>query len=423
MLTPEKKDADDRLARAIDAVRNESMAEGPSAEAIEHTIELIGARQRDAKLTWTGSYVDFSRQRGLIAAGALAAALLLIVFVINNSRPTLALAQVIEKIRSSQSTSFRVEQYWGEPRRQTGSTLTRISRPDKSRTDWDTPQGKATSIINGSRMLMLNAARKTALVGEIPRGGIRSEASALDELKSLVERDARTLGEKDLDGVRAKGFEAIIKDRKFTLWANVKTGEPVRIECEPLKNSPAAILPMQVLSDFKFDEKFPEELFSLDIPADYYVTEQRHESVQPIEMVATYLKEYAARHAGQFPLELKPDTAALAAALGLPEDRRKFSEAERKLAAAVDSVAMVLKTAAAGRQYQYFPGGKLGQENRMVFWCVDPLITATVVPLVPSPQQVVQPPPRSEDLKGQILFGDLQIKKMSKDQLPPAPVQ
>ncbi len=423
MFTPEIQDADDRLSRAIDALRNEPVADGPSDDALERTIRAVGESSSNASMIWEGYYIDVSRRRGLIATGALAAALLLMLFVINSSRPTLALAQVIDKIRSARNISFRVDQYWGEPRRHTGSTLTRISGPDKSRTDWSVPQGGVVSIQNGKRLLLLNAAKKTAIVSEVPPGGIQSAAGALDELKSLVEKDARTLGEQDLDGVRAKGFEAIIKGRKFTLWANVKTGEPVRIECEPLKDSPTAILPMQILSDFKFDENFPDELFSLDIPADYYVTEQRHESVRPVELVATYLKEYAARHAGEFPPELKPDTAALAAAVGLPEDRRKFSEAERKLAAAVDLVAMVLKTAEPGRQYQYFPGGKLGQENRMVFWCVDPLITGTVVPLVPSPKQVVEPPPRSENLKRQVLFGDLQIKQMTKDQLPPEPTQ
>jgi outer membrane lipoprotein-sorting protein len=358
----------------------------------------------------------------LAAAGAIAAALLLGLFLIDYPRPKLALGQVIEKIRTARNISFRVDQYWGEPRRLTGSSLTQISEPDRSRTEWRVPQGNAVSIRNGNRLLLLNVAKKAAVVSKVPPGGMQSAAASLDELKSLVEKDAHSLGEKELDGVQVQGFEAVIKGRKFTFWANVKTGEPVRIECEPLKDSPAAVLPIQVLSDFKFGETFSDELFSLKVPADYDVREERHEPVRPVELMAAYLKAYAARHAGAFPAELKTDAAELAATLGLPEDRRKFSEAERELADAVNLVAMLLKTAKSGQQYQYYPGGRLGQQERMVFWCVDPLITGTVVPLVPNPNQKVQPQ-RFESLKRKVLFGDLQVKQMAKEEMPPAPAE
>jgi outer membrane lipoprotein-sorting protein len=420
MVTSNQQGDDDRLARTTVALRNEPIADGPSAEALARTILAVSEPSANTTVTWKDSYTAVSRRRGLTAAGAIAAAVLLGLFLIGYPRPKLALGQVIEKIRTARKMSFRVDEYGGEPRRLTGSSLTQVSEPDKLRTEWHEPQGDVVSIRNGKRLLLLNAAKKAAVVSEVPPGGIQSSAAALDQLKSLVEKDARTLGEKELDGVQVQGFEAVIKGRKFTLWANVKSGDPVRIVSEPLKDSPAAILPIQVLSDFKFGETFSDELFSLNVPADYDVRQERHEPVRPVEMVAAYLKAYAARHAGEFPVELKTDAAELAATVGLPEDRRKFSEAERELADAVNLVAMLLKTAKAGQQYQYYPGGKLGQQERMVFWCVDPLVTGTFVPLVPSPNQEVQPQ-RFEALDRKVLFGDLHTKQMTKDQMPPEP--
>lgn len=421
MLTPEKQDADDRLARAIVAMRNEPMAEGPSAEAIERTIHAVGTQQSDASVTWEGSYVDVSRRRGLIAAGALAATLLLAFVIVNSSRPTLALGQVIEKIRSARDFSFRAEMRH-QQQATSSTTLTRISEPDKSRTDWDSAGTGTIGIRNGNRMLLLNATKKLAIVGDFPAGAIGSERQALEELKSIVEKDARTLGEKEMDGVLAKGFEAVRNDRKFTLWANAKTGEPIRIECQPLKGAQSAVIPVQILFDFKFHETFPAELFSLDIPAGYLVTS--FESIQdyPMDRMIALLKVYADRTGGEFPRKLEPDGGAIATVLGLPTNRESLNEEQRRIEADLDGLRGFLLTRKPGVQFQYFPGVKLGEKDKVVFWYAEPTL-GVAVPVIPHPDAVTPPKQKSAEPKYLVLYGDMHSETLTKDQLPPAPVQ
>jgi outer membrane lipoprotein-sorting protein len=373
-------------------------------------------------VAWEGSYVDVSRRRGLIAAGALAAALLLAFVIVNSSRPTLALGQVIEKIRSARDFSFRAEMRH-QQQATSSTTLTRISEPDKSRTDWDSAGTGTIGIRNGNRMLLLNATKKLAIVGDFPAGTIGSERQALEELKSIVEKDARTLGEKEMDGVLAKGFEAVRNDRKFTLWANAKTGEPIRIECQPLKGAQSAVIPVQILFDFKFHETFPAELFSLDIPAGYLVT--NCESIQefPMDRMAAVLKEYAKRNGGNFPPKMDRDITAISKVLGLPENRQSLNDEQRRIESDLEGLQGFLLTRTAGLQYQYVPGGKLGEKDKMVFWYEEPSITGTFTPRIPNPNAIAPPKPKPVEQKYLALYGDLHTETVTKDRLPLAPAE
>jgi hypothetical protein len=290
------------------------------------------------------------------------------------------------------------------------------------RVDWDSAGAGTISIRNGSRILLLNAAKKSAIVGDFPPGAIGSERQALEQLKELAEKDARSLGEKDLEGARAKGFEVVKNGRKFTLWANVKTGEPIRIECEPIKGVQSVEMPVQILFDFKFHEAFADELFSLDIPAGYLVT--RFESIQDFLMdrMIALLRGYADRTGGEFPRKLEPDGKAIAKVLGLPEKRESLSEEQRRIEADLEGLQGFLLTRKQGVQFQYFPGVRLGEKAKVVFWYAEPTL-GVMVPVIPHPDAISPPKQKPVEPKYVALYGDMHTETLTKDQLPPAPVE
>jgi hypothetical protein len=266
--------------------------------------------------------------------------------------------------------------------------------------------------------LLINEARQTAVTQKIPGGALRTEKAALDELQEAVEKDAKTLGKKKVDGIDSKGFEAVIHDRKFVVWADAATGNPVRIECTPLGEL-AKWMPVQVLSNFKFDQHFSDELFDLKIPEGYDVVD--NQGWTPIEELKRVLDVYAQGHGGHFPLELRHDDAGLLAGLGIPEDRKARNPEQRQLARTLDNARMILKSYRAEVDYRYLPGAKRGEAGRPILWIAEPFVTGTFVTTIPSPQKVQKPElPKVDDAerKFTVLFADLHTEACHKRDLP-----
>jgi outer membrane lipoprotein-sorting protein len=410
--------SDELLSRAVAALATTPGDEGPSAEALRATISAVRAEEerRRSDVGRTATCLPW-KYRAAVVCGTLAATVVLVLVLLVPRGRSFAFEQAVEKLRAAERLSFIVEQRSGDPVRPPTRTRVWLMEPDKSRTEWLTPQGKTEIIRSGDKFVQLNAASKTAVVGELPPGTQGSEREALANLRSAVRKDARSLGEKDLDGVRAQGFEAVIKGRKITLWADARTGDPLRIEY-PLTEIPPSHGPaLQVLSEFKFDEPFDAKRFSLDVPPGHRVVKFRPVAQLPIDHMAAILRHFAARNDGEFPPRFDDQGRSVRAQLGLAQQAEEMSAERKELAEHLDGLARFLNAAQPGRDFQYYPGARLGEKDRVVFWCVDPPITGTFIPLIPRPEARLQL--RRRESKYVVLYGDLRIEKVSKLPQPP----
>jgi len=409
---------DELLSRAIESLRQDSNNAEPSAEAIARTISATSHAATGVKPTLTARFFDMPwKYKAVMATGTLAATVVLALTLLVPSSKSLALGQVVEKLRAAQRISFRVEQRSANPAR-AFKTRVWLMEPDKSRIEWSMPQGRSVMVRNGDKNVRLDPTKKTAVVGQFPRGELGSEREALDQLRSVVEKEARSLGEKVMDGVRAKGFEAVIHGRKITLWANVENGNLIRIEYPLTEIPPPAGPGLSVLSDFKFDEPFDPQLFSLEVPPGYEVSQ--FESI-PVGLLKDHmvaiLRFYSQQTGGKFPTHVDDQGRAIAEQLGLPQERDAMTAEQKQLMVDVDGMALYLKAGQAGRHFEYYPGVKFGDKDRVVFWHVESLFRATFTPLIPRPD--AGPPPKPPEEKYLAIYGDLRVEELKKDQLPP----
>jgi WD40 repeat protein len=106
----------------------------------------------------------------------------------------------------------------------------------------------------------------------------------IDQLRNLKEdaKDhAKSLGDEEVGGRKCHVYQikglaksSWIGGNQFTLWADVKTGLPVKIHAGDEHTS-------LTFEDFKWNEPIKEEMFSLEIPKDYRLEELTPAVLQP----------------------------------------------------------------------------------------------------------------------------------------------
>lgn len=92
-----------------------------------------------------------------------------------------------------------------------------------------------------------------------------------DWLRILVEMkggQAEELGIQEIKGVKTKGFRKVDEYNDITIWADIQTGLPIKLELIHVQNNTKF-----VLEDFVFDVTFDENLFSTQPPKGYQLYE------------------------------------------------------------------------------------------------------------------------------------------------------
>src|SRR5260221_7081045 len=391
MSTENDNRPDELLTRAVAAARKFVTADGPSPEVVAWTLAALHEaadrprqtyRQRVREMSW--------RIKAVTLTGAVAAALVLSFMLLAPGGNSLALGQVIEKLRTTRCISLIVEMHFFGPNANVSKQHLWLMDADKSRSETNTPDCKRTSIFNGNQILQLDVSAKTAIVGMLPPGKFVTPLQSLEQLRSLVDKDGHSLGEKVIDGVRAKGFEVLKNGRKITLWANAETGNPIRIEYPLIEIRPPAGPALQVLTDFKFDEEFDPALFSVEVPAGYAASDFSKKYLLPMEHMVAILRLYSQRTGGQFPPGVEDQGRAIATGFGVPEAKDAWTAEQRELMEHIEGLQLFFKAGKAGQDFQYYPDVKLGDKDRVVFWCKSPAITGVFIPLVPNG---ASPPP------------------------------
>ncbi|HEY2893872.1 MAG TPA: hypothetical protein VGJ16_06660 [Pirellulales bacterium] len=421
MSWQEENLANNLVERAVGSLRNTPVPDGPSAEAIAATISAARNAADNPPRTVATRFRNVSwKYIALLGSGTVAAIIAIALSLLISGNESRALGQALKKLRSVQRISFLVEQRSPDPARPAMMTRVWLVEPDKSRTEWSGPQGKVVGIRNGNMLVQVDAARKTVIVGEFKPGQLGSERQALDELRSVVEKNASSLGEKIIEGVRAKGFEAVIKGRKIVLWANAENGNPLRIEYPVTEIPPPHGPYLKVLSDFKFDEPFDPKMFDLAVPPDYRVSNFNTPALLPMDHMLAILRYCSGRADGEFPSRIDDHGEAIRVRLKVPEKAEAMSPDEKELVEHLQGLEVFLKAAKPGRHFEYYPGAKLGDKDRVVFWCVDPPtpIFGKYIPLIPRADAETSAKVKPPDEKYLAVYGDLRIEKLNK---PPSP--
>ncbi|MHC4284688.1 MAG: hypothetical protein ACYSWZ_17215 [Planctomycetota bacterium] len=116
------------------------------------------------------------------------------------------------------------------------------------------------------RILTLYPDKKQAIEMTLTDMGPAKDPDLLRILAGRQDGTEEDLGITEIEGRKVKIFHSPDKINDFTVWADVETGLPVRIELlqEQLKRT-------IVMEEFEFDVDFDEALFSVTAPKGYSV--------------------------------------------------------------------------------------------------------------------------------------------------------
>lgn len=146
----------------------------------------------------------------------------------------------------------------------------------------------AITDLNSKKTLLLSRHFKTAQYVNTAEEFERLGASKLlylcsrpiQNLWNLRDGTEEELGKKEIDGLTALGFKVIHRDDNFdneiTLWADSRSGRPVSVEIiSTALQSPRNRL-VWTLNNFDLDTELDESMFSMEVPADYALANQKN---------------------------------------------------------------------------------------------------------------------------------------------------
>ncbi len=133
-----------------------------------------------------------------------------------------------------------------------------------------------------------------------------------------------------------------------------------------------------VINNFKLDGDVDSSLFNADPPEGYTVIKSPITidlTGKPANDVATILRLYAKQSGGRFPERLEDPNDPIFKKFdtsGDPSEKPSADNLELSLVQGTTTrLRMYLAKSQEGTDYQYYPGGKLGEKDRLIFWYKD----------------------------------------------------
>jgi outer membrane lipoprotein-sorting protein len=344
-----------------------------------------------------------SKAATLVAAATIGFALYLT--SVGPAGSSAAFAQVAERLHMAKTVSFdSVITSVAD-----GTTLHKsrdyYMSPGKSRHEALFPESEAgTTVIEdfpAGKSIVVISKKKTVILGSIAVGADLDRAKRMtDFLQALREKSSQKLGEKQIEGIRASGFEVDSPEETTTVWADAATGNPVRIEILYKNARPDA--QREVMTNIGLDEKLDPAMFGTQPPEGYIVRPGATIDLNagPPRYVAELLKTYAKYMDGEFPATLskegiEPLYQRLVKTGSLNPDEFPAENDLLQLPAYAAAVAAITSKLKVGERWQYYPGFTITNKDRIVFWYLDAKTGAYSA-----------------------VYGDLRINKVAKDMLP-----
>lgn len=388
------------LDRAIESIQAQAIPAGPPPKLVADTLSAL-----DELKQFSPAVLPFFTRSRMMRFTTTAAALvftasLATLLILAAKSPSAAFGQAIKQVRDARSMTY-TQRMVVEGKDKPIVTKSFIAEDGRKRTE-QPGAGPITTIFdtNGFTRLVLIEPTKTALVSPardqraINAGQMFLEW--LEALRKLGDSPDKELGQKDLDGRRVAGFVATKGSFEFTIWVDSATGELVSIEHDSLVNGKEAHITM---TDFRFNERLDESLFSFEAPAGYKVRQPSEKSTvrdvpTPGETnVVEALRGYTERDGGKFPASLT-DWGSWAvlfskAARG-PEVDPETKRVMEHLGAVLPFLVSLPKD-----DYAYLGSGKTVEDkDAIVFWYKNPEGTYRAI------------------------YGDLSVQDIAEEKLP-----
>jgi outer membrane lipoprotein-sorting protein len=284
-----------------------------------------------------------------------------------NPRPGLVFAEVLEQIRTVQTFHFtnivemenqtmELETDYMDPGKQ------RLVMPDGNIIIMDMVQGKTISLTPSAKM--------ASVIDFSDEPNKQPQENLIETLRKLEDGAEELLGQKEMDGKLVYGFKVTMGGRDFVIWADLKTGLPVRVEMNSIMYGAMKI----IMTDFEYNIDMDESLFSLEPPADYeLITLDKPDMGAPTENdLIEMLQLVTNEEHKSFPKDLDIMTLSKQYGLSNPfqsaqpsnEDIKKFASNFAKLSRGSMFVQLNIEN-----DWHYEPEGKnLGDAQPLYWW-------------------------------------------------------
>ena len=316
-----------------------------------------------------GRIIMNSKWTKLAAAAVIVIAVLVgLQFLGNPLGSNLTFAQVIQPILNANTAVFDIIIGAEDPNTPVIRDMVAGSRIRRTISNIE---GNVSIIdMESGRILNLSEAKKEAAYIDLK--GLKIP-NYMDQLKNAIGmlQDSphfvvEELGVREIDGQKVVGFLAKHPRAEITIWANAKTGLPVRIES---KEGQMCV----IAKNLRFDEPMDEALFSMDVPPGYKLQQTELDLFSATEAdFVEGLRVMAEKFGdGQF-----PDGVALEDYLKrVPQITKKFEqlklsdEEQLVLGKKMQQYILFLRFFKGdGKWYYRGKGVKLGEAEKPIFW-------------------------------------------------------
>ncbi len=315
-LPPDSATGDDVLSRAVAAIRRTAVPEGPSSDTLAQTLVTLQSA------TSAPPMPIVPRRRTMFTILKLAAAVLVAVsglFYVGGSwlaRASAPFEEIAHKLRDAHTLAYSMTM--NIPNQKVPVTVTvrlLFKEPWLVRSECVPASGPVIiQDVESGKSLILDPVLKTALLMEgKPPGGAHTPPNApavafTAGLRNLVDKTGKSIGKKQIGGVEAQGYRVTIETgQELTIWANLKTRQPVRIDVTTKLGGQTQ---QGSISDIEVDPKLDDSLFSLEPPQGYALQKASltanddKDDGTPEMAVAKLLRTYAEKSGGSFPTRL-----------------------------------------------------------------------------------------------------------------------
>jgi len=306
----------DLLERAVSALRDANVPDGPPPEVVEQTLARLGAGMESQPTRNYRRIIPMRLRTMLAVAAAVVIVFGSVSFWGLHSRGSMAFGELLKNVLSVHTVQFKGTGTVEVPGLGTKTVIseTIIVEPGRMRQTipsadadapprmvmiWDYSQG---------RCLSLDPQNKRATILEMANmPAERKSENLLEQFRQFDEKAGALIGEKEIAGRLTQGFKVGAPPMEMVIWADTETRLPVQIEM----TMKTGMLPptTMVMTDFVWDEPVDESLVSLTPPEGYELQTIKMDLGPATEQdVIEGLRTAAELNGGKFPTRLDLDS-------------------------------------------------------------------------------------------------------------------
>lgn len=358
---------DAELRRRLEALTHVQPSAQATSRALDRVRQTLTDPNRLQARKSFGRIIMNSKWTKLAAAAVIVVAALIGLQFVGGS--TVTFAQVIQPILNANTAVLDIVIGVDDPNTPVIHDMIMGSRIRRTMSNI---AGNVSIIdLENGRILSLTEAKKEAVYIDLK--GLPSMPNYMEQLRTVIVQlqdsphfFVEDLGTRDIDGRKAVGFLAKHPRSEITIWADAKTGLPIRID---QKDGQMFV----IAKNLQFDAPMDETLFSMDVPSGYKLQQTdldlfsatEADFVEGLRIMAEKFGD------GQF-----PDSVALEDYLKrVPEITKKFEqlklsdEEQLVLGKKMQQYILFLRFfKGEGKWYYRGKGVMLGTADKPIFW-------------------------------------------------------